>query len=211
MKKFYKLFIAMFCIAIGLSPVIAYAEETTTVEVTIDSDYENVVVESENGKENVNTKNLILTFSDVGEYEYKIYTNEDLENVYTVKVLVGRNENNQLYTETVLYNNKNKDVKLDKIEFKKKITPEEPKKPEEPKQKESTQPNEFRLSRPPLANISAVCPAKMLGISRTKSTPFSRAIWALAYLSTRAGPPLCTKLPLMATTRWLQEDTLLNS
>lgn len=137
MKKFYKLFIAMFCMAIGLSPVIAYAEEATTVEVTIDSDYENVVVESESGKENVNTKNLILTFSDVGEYEYKIYTNEDLENIYTVKVLVGRNENNQLYTETVLYNNKNKDVKLDKIEFKKKITPEEPKKPEEPKQKES--------------------------------------------------------------------------
>lgn len=127
----------MFCIVIGLSPVIAYAEEATTVEVTIDSDYDNMIVESESGKENVNTKNLILTFSDVGEHEYKIYTNEDLDNVYTVKVLVGRNENNQLYTETVLYNNKNKDVKLDKIEFKKKITPEEPKKPEEPKQKES--------------------------------------------------------------------------
>ena len=137
MKRFYKLFIAMFCIVIGLSPVVAYAEEATTVEVAIDSDYENIIVESESGKENVNTKNLILTFSDVGEYEYKIYTNEDLENVYTLKVLVGRNDNNQLYTETVLYNNKNKDVKLDKIEFKKKITPEEPKKPEEPKQKES--------------------------------------------------------------------------
>ena len=136
MKKFYKLFIAMFCIAIGLSPVIAYAEETTTVEINIDSDYDNVIVESESGKENVNTKNLILTFSDVGEHEYKIYTNEDLENVYTLKVLVGRNDNNQLYTETVLYNNKNKDVKLDKIEFKKKITPEEPKQ-EEPKKKES--------------------------------------------------------------------------
>ena len=136
MKKFYKLFIAMFCMAIGLSPVIAYAEETTTVEINIDSDYENIIVESESGKENVNTKNLILTFSGVGEYEYKIYTNEDLENIYTVKVLVGRNENNQLYTETVLYNNKNKDVKLDKIEFKKKITPEEPKQ-EEPKKKES--------------------------------------------------------------------------
>lgn len=135
MKKIYKLFIAMFCMAIGLSPVIAYAEETTTVEVTIDSDYDNVIVESENGKENVNTKNFILTFSDVGEHEYKIYTNEDLENVYTLKVLVGRNDNNQLYTETVLYNNKNKDVKLDKIEFKKKITPEEPKQ-EEPKKKE---------------------------------------------------------------------------
>lgn len=132
MKRFYKLFIAMFCIAIGLSSVIAYAEETTTVEVTIDSDYDNVIVESESGKENVNNKNLILTFSDVGEYEYKIYTNEDLENIYTVKVLVGRNDNNQLYTETVLYNNKNKDVKLDKIEFKKKMTPEEPKQ-EEPK------------------------------------------------------------------------------
>lgn len=137
MRKFYKLFIAMFCMAIGLSPIIAYAEEATTVEINIESDYENVIVESENGKETVNNKNLILTFSDVGEYEYKIYTNEDLENIYTVKVLVGRNENNQLYTETVLYNNKNKDVKLDKIEFKKKITPEEPKKPEEPKQKES--------------------------------------------------------------------------
>lgn len=137
MKKIYKLFIAMFCIVIGLSPVIAYAEETTTVEINIESDYENVVVESENGKETINTKNLILTFSDVGEHEYKIYTNEDLENIYTVKVLVGRNENNQLYTEAVLYNNKNRDVKLDKIEFKKKITPEEPKKPEEPKQKES--------------------------------------------------------------------------
>ena len=137
MKRFYKLFIVMFCMAIGLSPVIAYAEETTTVEIKIESDYENVIVESENGKENVNNKNLILTFSDVGEHEYKIYTNEDLENIYTIKVLVGRNENNQLYTETVLYNNKNKDVKLDKIEFKKKITPEEPKKPEEPKQKES--------------------------------------------------------------------------
>lgn len=122
--------------AIGLSPVIAYAEEATTVEVTIDSDYENVVVESENGKETVNNKNLILTFSDVGEHEYKIYTNEDLENIYTVKVLVGRDENNKLYTETVLYNNKNKDVKLDKIEFKKKTTPEEPKQ-EEPKKKES--------------------------------------------------------------------------
>lgn len=132
MKKFCKLFIAMFCIAIGLSPVIAYAEEATTVEIKIDSDYDNVIVESGNSKENVNNKNLILTFSDVGEYEYKIYTNEDLENVYTVKVLVGRNDNNQLYTETVLYNNKNKDVKLDKIEFKKKITPEEPKQ-EEPK------------------------------------------------------------------------------
>lgn len=137
MRKFYKLFIVMFCMAIGLSPVIAYAEETTTVEINIESDYENVIVESENSKETVNNKNLILTFSDVGEYEYKIYTNEDLENIYTVKVLVGRNDNNQLYTETVLYNNKNKDVKLDKIEFKKKITPEEPKKPEEPKQKES--------------------------------------------------------------------------
>lgn len=136
MKTFCKLFIAMFCIAIGLSPVIAYAEETTTVEVTIDSDYDNVIVESESGKENVNTKNLILTFSDVGEHEYKIYTNEDLDNVYTLKVLVGRNDNNQLYTETVLYNNKNKDVKLDKIEFKKKITQEEPKQ-EEPKKKES--------------------------------------------------------------------------
>lgn len=137
MRKFYKLFIVMFCMAIGLSPVIAYAEETTTVEINIESDYENVIVESENGKETVNNKNLILTFSDVGEHEYKIYTNEDLENIYTVKVLVGRNENNQLYTETVLYNNKNKDVKLDKIEFKKKTTLEEPKKPEELKQKES--------------------------------------------------------------------------
>ena len=136
MKKFCRLFIAMFCMAIGLSPIIAYAEETTTVEINIESDYENVVVESENSKENVYTKNLILTFSDVGEYEYKIYTNEDLENVYTLKVLVGRNDNNQLYTETVLYNNKNKDVKLDKIEFRKKITPEEPKQ-EEPKKKES--------------------------------------------------------------------------
>lgn len=136
MRKFYKLFIVMFCMAIGLSPVIAYAEETTTVEINIESDYENVIVESENGKETVNNKNLILTFSDVGEYEYKVYTNEDLENIYTVKVLVGRDENNKLYTETVLYNNKNKDVKLDKIEFKKKITPEEPKQ-EEPKKKES--------------------------------------------------------------------------
>lgn len=137
MKRFYKLFIVMFCMAIGLSPVIAYAEETTTVEINIESDYENVIVESENGKETVNNKNLILTFSDVGEHEYKVYTNEDLGNIYTVKVLVGRDENNKLYTETVLYNNKNKDVKLDKIEFKKKITPEEPKKPGEPKQKES--------------------------------------------------------------------------
>ena len=62
MKKNYKLFIAMFCIVIGLSPVIAYAEEATTVEVTIDSDYDNMIVESESCKENVNTKNLILTF-----------------------------------------------------------------------------------------------------------------------------------------------------
>ena len=34
-----------------------------------------------------------------------------------------------------MYNNSNKDVKLDKIEFRKKITPEEPKQ-EEPKKKE---------------------------------------------------------------------------
>lgn len=135
MYKFTKIICALIVstLIMALSPV--YAEETTTVEVTIDSDYDNVIVESGNSKENVNNKNLILTFSEVGEYEYKIYTNEDLENIYTVKVLVGRNDNNQLYTETVLYNNKNKDVKLDKIEFKKKITPEEPKQ-EEPKKVE---------------------------------------------------------------------------
>lgn len=114
------------CFIVGFNPITVLAEDSTTVSIDVDSDYENVVVENENYT-NVLHDKIVLSFSDVGEYKYKIYVPEDLDTSYTLTVVVGRNDSNQLYTETVLYNNANKDVKVDKVEFRKKSTPEEPK------------------------------------------------------------------------------------
>lgn len=128
------------CFIVGFNPITVLAEDSTTVNIDVDSDYENVVVENENYT-NVVHDRIVLSFSDVGEYKYKIYVPEDLDTSYTLTVVVGRNDSNQLYTETVLYNNANKNVKVDKVEFRKKPTPEEPKhdtpNQEQPKEKKS--------------------------------------------------------------------------
>ena len=126
MKIIHKILLTITCFIIGFNPVTVLAEDSTTVTIDVDSDYENVVVENENYTNVVHDK-IVLSFSDVGEYKYKIYVPEDLNTSYTLTVVVGRNDSNQLYTETVLYNNANKDVKVDKVEFRKKSTPEEPK------------------------------------------------------------------------------------
>lgn len=126
MKIIHKILLIITCFIVGFNPITVSAEDSTTVSIDVDSDYENVVVENENYTNVVHDK-IVLPFSDVGEYKYKIYVPEDLNTSYTLTVVVGRNDSNQLYTETVLYNNANKDVKVDKVEFRKKPVKEEPK------------------------------------------------------------------------------------
>ena len=103
-------------------PVLAESNNTT-IEIGITSDYDNVVVESENGKEYVSGNKLTLKYTDVGNYKYSIYVEDNPTDKYNLDVFVGRKEDNSLYTETVLYKDSNKTLKVGEVEFKK---PEKP-------------------------------------------------------------------------------------
>lgn len=89
------LFVVGFPLFVGFNPITVSAEDSMTVSIDVDSDYENVVVENENYTNVVHDK-IVLSFSDVGEYKYKIYVPEDLNTSYTLTVVVGRNDSNQL-------------------------------------------------------------------------------------------------------------------
>lgn len=103
-------------------PVLAESNDTT-VEIGIKSDYNKVVVESEEGKEYVSGDKLTLKYSEVGNYKYSIYVEDNPTDKYDLEVFVGRKDDNSLYTETVLYKDSNKTLKVGEVEFKK---PEKP-------------------------------------------------------------------------------------
>lgn len=69
-------------------PVLAESNDTT-VEIGIKSDYDKVVVESENGKEYVSGNKLTLKYSEVGNYKYSIYVEDNPTDKYDLEVFVG--------------------------------------------------------------------------------------------------------------------------
>lgn len=122
MKNILKLFFIVVVSFLCVTPTLAKTEETI-VEIGIKSDYDKVVVESEEGKEYVSGNKLTLKYTDVGNYKYSIYVEDNPTDKYDLEVFVGRKDDNSLYTETVLYKDSNKTLKVGEVEFKK---PEKP-------------------------------------------------------------------------------------
>ena len=103
------------------TPVLANNQEVT-IKIPVESDYDDVILEGEGL--NLEIKNEIeLSYTQLGNYEYKIYRKGDTENKYHLQVMVLNNDSGEIVAEAVL--SKNDDAqKYTKIEFKK--TKEEP-------------------------------------------------------------------------------------
>lgn len=96
-----------------------------TIKIPVESDYDDVILEGEGL--NLEIKNEIeLSYTQLGNYEYKIYRKDDAENKYHLQVMVLNNDSGEMIAEAVL--SKNDDAqKYTKVEFKKnKENPSEP-------------------------------------------------------------------------------------
>lgn len=98
------------------TPVLA-SDHGVTIKIPVDSDYDDVILEGEGL--NLEIKNEVeLSYTQLGNYEYKIYRKGDTENKYHLQVIVLNNDSGEMVAEAVL--SKNDDAqKYTKIEFKK--------------------------------------------------------------------------------------------
>lgn len=106
------------------TPVLA-SDHGVTIKIPVESDYDDVILEGEGL--NLKVKNEIeLSYTQLGNYEYKIYRKDDVENKYHLQVMVLSNDSGEMVAEAVL--SKNDDAqKYTKVEFKKdKENPSEP-------------------------------------------------------------------------------------
>lgn len=111
----------MFSVA---TPVLA-SDQGVTIKIPVESDYDDVILEGEGL--NLKIENEIeLSYTQLGNYEYKIYRKGDTENKYHLQVMVLNNDSGEMVAEAVL--SKNDDAqKYTKVEFKKdKGNPSEP-------------------------------------------------------------------------------------
>lgn len=99
-----------------VTPVLA-DNQGVTIKIPIESDYDDVILEGEGL--NLEIKNEIeLSYTQLGNYEYKIYRKDDVENRYHLQVMVLNNDSGEMIAEAVL--SKNDDAqKYTKVEFKK--------------------------------------------------------------------------------------------
>lgn len=107
-----------------VTPVLA-DNQGVTIKIPVESDYDDIILEGEGL--NLEIKNEIeLSYTQLGNYEYKIYRKDDAENKYHLQVMVLNNDSGEMVAEAVL--SKNDDAqKYTKIEFKKdKENPSEP-------------------------------------------------------------------------------------
>ena len=111
-----KILIALGILFSVATPVLANDQEVT-IKIPVESDYDDVILESEGL--NLEIKNEIeLSYTQLGNYEYKIYRKDDAENKYHLQVMVLNNDSGEMVAEAVL--SKNDDAqKYTKIEFKK--------------------------------------------------------------------------------------------
>ena len=106
------------------TPVLA-SDHGVTIKIPVESDYDDVILEGEGL--NLEIKNEVeLSYTQLGNYEYKIYRKDDAENKYHLQVMVLNNDSGEMVAEAVL--SKNDDAqKYTKVEFKKdKENPSEP-------------------------------------------------------------------------------------
>lgn len=98
------------------TPVLA-SDHGVTIKIPVESDYDDVILEGEGL--NLKVKNEIeLSYTQLGNYEYKIYRKDDVENKYHLQVMVLSNDSGEMVAEAVL--SKDDDAqKYTKIEFKK--------------------------------------------------------------------------------------------
>ena len=98
------------------TPVLA-DNHGVTIKIPVESDYDDVILEGEGL--NLEIKNEVeLSYTQLGNYEYKIYRKGDAENKYHLQVMVLNNDSGEMVAEAVL--SKNDDAqKYTKIEFKK--------------------------------------------------------------------------------------------
>lgn len=96
-----------------------------TIKIPVESDYDDVILEGEGL--NLEIKNEIdLSYTQLGNYEYKIYRMDDAKNKYHLQVMVLNNDSGEMVAEAVLSKN-NDSQKYTKVEFKKdKENPSEP-------------------------------------------------------------------------------------
>lgn len=98
------------------TPVLA-SDHGVTIKIPVESDYDDVILEGEGL--NLEIKNEIeLSYTQLGNYEYKIYRKDDAESKYHLQVMVLNNDSGEMVAEAVL--SKNDDTqKYTKVEFKK--------------------------------------------------------------------------------------------
>ena len=111
-----KLLIAFGILFSVATPVLA-DNQGVTIKIPVESDYDDVILEGEGL--NLEIKDEIeLSYTQLGNYEYKIYRKDDAENKYHLQVMVLNNDSGEMVAEAVL--SKNDDAqKYTRVEFKK--------------------------------------------------------------------------------------------
>ena len=117
MRKILSKFLITFGILLSVATPVLANEQKVTIKIPVDSDYDDVILEGEGL--NLEIKNEVeLSYTQLGNYEYKIYRKGDTENKYHLQVMVLNNDSGEMVAEAVL--SKNDDAqKYTRVEFKK--------------------------------------------------------------------------------------------
>lgn len=111
-----KLLIAFGILFSVATPVLA-DNHGVTIKIPVESDYDDVILEGEGL--NLEIKDEIeLSYTQLGNYKYKIYRKDDAENKYHLQVMVLNNDSGEMVAEAVLSKNEDSQ-KYTKVEFKK--------------------------------------------------------------------------------------------
>lgn len=117
MRKILNKLLVTFGILLSVATPVLADNQGVTIKIPVESDYDDVILEGEGL--NLEIKNEIeLSYTQLGNYEYKIYRKDDTENKYHLQVMVLNNDSGEMVAEAVL--SKNDDAqKYTKVEFKK--------------------------------------------------------------------------------------------
>ena len=117
MKKILSKILIVFGIMFSVATPVLASDHGVTIKIPVESDYDDVILEGEGL--NLEIKNEIeLSYTQLGNYEYKIYRKDDAETKYHLQVMVLTNDSGEMVAEAVL--SKNDDAqKYTKVEFKK--------------------------------------------------------------------------------------------
>lgn len=116
MKKILSKVLIAFGILFSVATPVLADNHGVTIKIPVESDYDDVILEGEGL--NLEIKNEIeLSYTQLGNYEYKIYRKDDAKNKYHLQVMVLNNDSGEMVAEAVL--SKNDDAqKYTKVEFK---------------------------------------------------------------------------------------------